>query len=362
MGGGKKKSGKKKNKSGGSSAPQRDILGDGVKLAPEVANDNDAGLVFNGGNSLIIKCPTHKYESTVAFYRDILRLNVEYSSKDTCKLEWSEFMYVWISRTDKLTHPSVWLVVDTNCTVRAKALLEKCEMMRNEVDQLAEGVDGFWASPVNDMVHLIKGPGSVVIASGKPQKHTPSPPAEETEDQNPLDVQAASHAPTGQKGKLVECRFSGGNNFAIKCPYPKYESTVAFYREVLGLKVVHYCKNCCKIQWNDKMSLWIDCVETICTPVIWLEVSTASTEAARAYLKGRKRVSLRPEVETLPPGVDGFWISPPNDMVHLIRGPDGQDEIALPPGELASLPFRSAIETHTEDILEAMKQAQLEEE
>ncbi|MGY6741616.1 MAG: VOC family protein [Cecembia sp.] len=36
---------------------------------------------------------------------------------------------------------------------------------------------------------------------------------------------------------MENIRFSGGPNIAIKIPKIKYEATVAFYRDVLGMEV-----------------------------------------------------------------------------------------------------------------------------
>ncbi|KAJ9467984.1 hypothetical protein DIPPA_23048 [Diplonema papillatum] len=365
MGGGKKKGAKKKAKPGApcgnanakkqpaaaaaAAAGEPAAAANGVGHKPPGPDAPPApcgrktpshGVSFTGGSNVIVKCPTHKYDSTVAFYRDILGLTVEASTRDTCKIRWGRKTYLWVLKQDRLAHPCVWLTIEADDVAKAREVVQKREFLRGEIDPLSEGTASFWVSPLNDMVHLVKPPGPLEVHTDRPGKQSTAPVHTEP-DYNPLDVAAASHAPNGQTAKLSDCHFSGGRNLALKCPYPKFRSTVAFYRETLGLQVVHFCKSCCKVIWNDELSLWIDRVDTFQHPVIWLEVSTASTESARAYLKGRKRVSLRPEVEVLPPGVDGFWISPPNDMVHLIRGPDGQDDIALPPGELFNLPFRA---------------------
>ena len=450
MGGGKNKKGKKKKGGGGggggggnAAAPapaarapvvDEDSIEAEMDAAPltEVAGPVLAeGCVgFAGGDTMILKCPSHKYESTVAFYRDILGLAVEQREglreALSCAFEWGNGMHLIVVRTDKLTHPSIWLTVDTSDHTEGRSVIEAAGVLRTDVEELPATIPGFFTSPPSDMLHIVKCqtasmatyPGGATVTTGgggsaKQSNAAQASPAalkasahdeqegkvEDVTSTNPLNVEAASHAPQGQRGKSAACTFTGGNNIAIKCPHTKYESTVAFYREVLGLHVLHYCQSCCKIRWRGSMSLWIDCVESLSSPAVWLEVSTADTNTAKAYLKGRKRVTMRPEVfldlpkprtrvhtrtrtrthsqvETLPQGVDGFWISPPNDMVHLIRGEDGQDnvccalsrcalttppalscvtvnakqpphtnvQVALPPGELSQVRFTTAAE------------------
>eukprot|EP01063_Lacrimia_lanifica_P022914 TRINITY_DN3041_c1_g2_i1.p2 TRINITY_DN3041_c1_g2~~TRINITY_DN3041_c1_g2_i1.p2 ORF type:complete len:383 (+),score=149.82 TRINITY_DN3041_c1_g2_i1:107-1255(+) len=350
---------KKKNKNKGGAKHQHHAPQDRAVAAAVVEVEKAGGgsadlppyVMFKGGDAIILKCPAHKFESTVAFYRDILGMQGEQHSASLWSIDWGSGMSLYIARTDRLTHPAVWLTVDCSDPTVAKDILAKHATVRGDLEPWdpEQPEDSFWTSPPNDLVHLVKRPGQFAVRGGKAQPRTPNVSAQEdVEDSaNPLNVGAASHAPTGQTAKLTDCSFTGGRNIALKCPPTKYESTVEFYRVTLGMEIVHYCRSCCKLRWNDTMFMWIDCVDT-CATVTWLEVATASTAAAKAYLKGRKKVSLRPEVEALPPGVDGFWVSPPNDMVHLIRGPDGRDEAPLPPGELAGVPFMTAAQQYLE--------------
>ena len=328
--------GKKKNKKNSTShkvADEKPAPPANTPAAPATRENFEV----SGSDTIIVRCPSHRYDSTISFYREIMGLHGEYHGKDMCKIEWGKGpgTGLWIQKVDRLTHPSLWLVVDTNDNDLAKNILKsdsRVTMREAEPDNIADGIGGFWVSPECDLVHLVKRSDVSIedaIGTAKTTKAASPPPENNTNEDNPLLIGPASHAPTGHRGKIDGCDFKGGCNIAIKCPATKYLSTVAFYRETLGLPILHYCPSCSKIKWSETTSLWIDCLPSLTSHSVWLEINTSSTEAARSYLKGRKRVSMRPDVEIIPPGVDGFWVSPPNDMVHLIRGPDGQDEVCF---------------------------------
>jgi hypothetical protein len=60
-------------------------------------------------------------------------------------------------------------------------------------------------------------------------------------------------------------------------------------------------------------------VPNISHPDIWLELETNDTESAAAYLKNHG-VARRDEVEQLREDFDGFWISDPAGIIHLVVG------------------------------------------
>jgi catechol 2,3-dioxygenase-like lactoylglutathione lyase family enzyme len=115
--------------------------------------------------------------------------------------------------------------------------------------------------------------------------------------------------------------FSGGANIAIKCPYHTYEQTIAFYRDILGLPLIEEETEGCIFQFGP-VRLWIDRVPNISHPDIWLELETNDTESAAAYLKSQG-VTRRDEMEQLREDFDGFWVSDPAGVIHLVVG--GED-------------------------------------
>ena len=56
-------------------------------------------------------------------------------------------------------------------------------------------------------------------------------------------------------------------------------------------------------------------------PDIWLELETNDTEAAAAFLKVHG-VTRRDEAEQLSEDFNGFFVSAPNGVIHLVVGPE----------------------------------------
>jgi catechol 2,3-dioxygenase-like lactoylglutathione lyase family enzyme len=113
-------------------------------------------------------------------------------------------------------------------------------------------------------------------------------------------------------------QFSGGLNIAIKCPAHTYDQTVAFYRDTLGLPLIEEEADGCIFQFGPSR-LWLDKVPNLSQPDIWLELETNDTEAAASFLKVNG-VPRRDEVEQLREDFDGFFVSAPNGVVHLVIG------------------------------------------
>ena len=113
-------------------------------------------------------------------------------------------------------------------------------------------------------------------------------------------------------------QFSGGANIAIKCPSHIYDQTIAFYRDTLGLPLIEEEAEGCIFQFGPNR-LWIDKAPNLSQPDIWLELETNHTEAAASFLKVNG-VPRRDEIEQLRDDFDGFFISAPNGVIHLVIG------------------------------------------
>lgn len=104
-----------------------------------------------------------------------------------------------------------------------------------------------------------------------------------------------------------------GRNIAIKVPLYRYEETVAFYRDRVGLVVTRTRPDSTGFAFGE-MTLWIDRVAHQSQPDVWLELfSDLPAEALRALGSPR-----REELEPLE-GVDGHWTSDPAGTVLLVR-------------------------------------------
>lgn len=114
-------------------------------------------------------------------------------------------------------------------------------------------------------------------------------------------------------------QFSGGPNIAMKVPPHEFCSTVAFYEETLSLEKLPQSNDESAAFIFGNNTLWIDKVPSISQAEVWLQVLTNNTEGADASLKKADIVRCN-TIETLQQGFDGFWISNPAGIVHLIDG------------------------------------------
>jgi predicted enzyme related to lactoylglutathione lyase len=73
---------------------------------------------FEGGVNIAMKIPLYKYQATVEFYRDILKLPVEekpISHPTVSRTHQVKFggNIVWLDCVDNYTHPEIWLELKT---------------------------------------------------------------------------------------------------------------------------------------------------------------------------------------------------------------------------------------------------------
>lgn len=113
--------------------------------------------------------------------------------------------------------------------------------------------------------------------------------------------------------------FAGGQNIAMKVPSNQWDKTVQFYKDVIGLKVIDHEPTtppsvCFEFGANQ---LWIDKVDNLSQAEIWLELVVKNTQTAAKFLESAEVVRCD-EVEPLPKNFDGFWISNPASIVHLV--------------------------------------------
>jgi catechol 2,3-dioxygenase-like lactoylglutathione lyase family enzyme len=107
-----------------------------------------------------------------------------------------------------------------------------------------------------------------------------------------------------------------GRNIAIKVPLYKWQETVAFYRDKMGLTVIHEQETSVAFGFGS-MKLWIDRVDRQSQVDIWLEFFSDEPDDALAKLGS----PLRDELEPLD-GVQGHWTSDPAGTVLLVRRDD----------------------------------------
>ena len=114
----------------------------------------------------------------------------------------------------------------------------------------------------------------------------------------------------------TKVKFSAGRNIAMKLPPHVYQATIKFYREVLGLREI--TKHAPSVGFEFGASnLWLDRVPGISQAETWLEVVADDIAAASRHFEAAGVVRCD-EIEPLPEGFQGFWISSPASIIHLV--------------------------------------------
>ncbi|SHH55081.1 VOC family protein [Cognatishimia maritima] len=104
-----------------------------------------------------------------------------------------------------------------------------------------------------------------------------------------------------------------GLNIAIKVPAYKWDETVAFYRDRVGLRIQRDLGETIFFDFGE-VNLALDRVETQSQVDVWLELTTDDLDDALASLGSPIRDGLEP-LE----GIDAHWTCDPAGTVLLVR-------------------------------------------
>jgi catechol 2,3-dioxygenase-like lactoylglutathione lyase family enzyme len=120
---------------------------------------------------------------------------------------------------------------------------------------------------------------------------------------------------------MMTARFEGGKNIAMKVPAHQHDATVAFYKDTLGLEEISSPTGQDIGFKFGPMNLWIDKKNGLSQAELWLEIVTDNTPEAAAALNEGGAIRCD-EIEPLGEGFDGFWISSPASVIHLVIAKD----------------------------------------
>ncbi len=112
-------------------------------------------------------------------------------------------------------------------------------------------------------------------------------------------------------------RFEGGKNIAMKVPPHQFDQTVAFYKDTLGLEEIGGPSGDAVGFKFGANNLWIDKVTAMSQAELWLEIVTDDTKEAAKLLK-EAGVARCDEIEDLGENFDGYWVSSPASIIHLV--------------------------------------------
>lgn len=116
---------------------------------------------FEGGINIAMKIPKSKYEETVRFYRDILKLEVNEKPIDNPTVSRTHEVkfgpnIVWLDCVDNYTHSETWLELRTNDVDRATRYLQSHGI--ETCDELEK---------IPETAHWIQDPAGTVLILGK---------------------------------------------------------------------------------------------------------------------------------------------------------------------------------------------------
>lgn len=114
-------------------------------------------LEFQPGKNIAMKIPAHEYQSTVRFYRDVLRFTeIQSNGPDgTPRFEFGDKV-LWLDCMPGLSQSEIWLEVVTSDIGEASEYLKEqgCHR-RDEIEPLPNGFKAFWISSPSNIIHLV---------------------------------------------------------------------------------------------------------------------------------------------------------------------------------------------------------------
>ncbi len=114
-------------------------------------------LEFEPGKNIAMKIPSHEYDDTVRFYRDVLRFKEITGSSpgDTPRFQFGDKV-LWLDCMPGLSQSEIWLeVVTSDINKASEYLKERGCHRRDEIEPLPKGFKAFWVSSPANIIHLI---------------------------------------------------------------------------------------------------------------------------------------------------------------------------------------------------------------
>ncbi|HEY1060792.1 MAG TPA: VOC family protein [Daejeonella sp.] len=115
---------------------------------------------FEGGLNIAVKIPKHKYDQTVSFYRDILKLEVTEKPitnptvSRTHKVKFGNNI-MWLDCVDNYTHSETWLELNVEDVEKATDyLVSKGIKTCDELEELPENMH--WVTDPAGTVFIVK--------------------------------------------------------------------------------------------------------------------------------------------------------------------------------------------------------------
>jgi len=115
-------------------------------------------VTIRGGVNIAMKVPTHQYEATIRFYRDVVGLKPFTDKAPAIGFELGPNR-LWIDEAPTMSQAEVWLELFTNDHRFALDRLAKEGGVRcDPIEPLGEGFRGGWIMNPANIVHMVREP------------------------------------------------------------------------------------------------------------------------------------------------------------------------------------------------------------
>lgn len=110
---------------------------------------------FTPGRNIALKVPSHLFEQTVRFYREILGLATIARYEPSIVIDFGG-KNLWIDNVPHISHSELWLEVVTDDHEAAATYFAECGVTRcDPIEPLPDDHKGFWIMDTsNTVIHL----------------------------------------------------------------------------------------------------------------------------------------------------------------------------------------------------------------
>ena len=107
------------------------------------------------GRNIAMKIPSHEYEATVRFYRDIVGLRQIHHDTPDVVFEFGDSR-LWLDKVDHFSRAEIWLELQSDDVgAAAEYLANKGIIRRDDIEPLPQGFSGFWIANPAGIIHLV---------------------------------------------------------------------------------------------------------------------------------------------------------------------------------------------------------------
>jgi hypothetical protein len=113
---------------------------------------------IRGGINIAMKIPSHQYEATVRFYRDVVGLKPFDAKAPAVGFELGPNR-LWLDEDPTMSQAEIWLELFTDDHLGALDHLAKADVVRcDAIESLGEDFRGGWIMNPANIVHMVREP------------------------------------------------------------------------------------------------------------------------------------------------------------------------------------------------------------